>query len=190
MYPELIVVRHGQTVWNLEGRWQGGLDSPLTEKGEAQAREIGRILVRAGITPASHAAYVSPQGRALATARLALGDAWSAIPDDRLREIGVGEWEGWLMADIDASAGLPDDSRPLDFYTAAPGGEGLEALRARVRDFLDTLTGPSLIVTHGITSRMIRTLATGRDLDRFDELPGGQGVVFRVRDGQHEQLPA
>lgn len=190
MYPELIVIRHGQTEWNRDGRWQGSLDSPLTAQGEDQARAMGAVLARAGITPESHAAYVSPLGRAQATARLLLGADWRPTPDPRLREIGVGDWEGWRIADIARAAGLPEDTPPLAFYEVAPGGEGLAGLRARVHDFLATLTGPSVLVTHGITSRMIRTLATGRDLDRFDELPGGQGVVYRVRDGHHETLPA
>lgn len=188
MYPELIVLRHGQTEWNLARRWQGALDSPLTAKGEAQARAMGEILSRAGITRNTHAAYVSPLGRAQATARLTLGEDWPATADPRLREIGVGKWEGWLLDDIAAAAGLPDDSTPLDYYELAPGGEGLAGLRDRVSGFLATLGRPSVLVTHGITSRMIRTLATDRDLDRFDEVPGGQGVVFRLRGGAHETL--
>ncbi len=188
MYPELIVIRHGQTEWNLARRWQGGLDSPLTEKGRAQAAAMGEILQREGIGAASHTAYVSPLARARETARLVLGDGWAPHEDRRLREIGVGAWQGWLMDDIMAAAGLPEDASMFDYYTAAPNGEGFEALKVRVLDFLASLTGPCVIVTHGITSRMIRTLATGRDLDRFDELPGGQGVVFRLRDGGHEIL--
>ena len=188
MYPDLIVIRHGQTEWNLEGRWQGSQDSPLTAKGEAQARAMGDIVAREGITARSHATFVSPLGRAQATARLAFGPNWPVTTEKRLREIGVGQWEGWLISKVVEAVGVDDDASPYALYQAAPGGEGLEALRARVLDFLATLTGPSVLVTHGITSRMIRTLATGRDLDRFDELPGGQGIVFRVRDGEHEAL--
>ncbi|MEJ1997821.1 MAG: histidine phosphatase family protein [Maritimibacter sp.] len=188
MYPELIVMRHGQTEWNLAGRWQGGLDSQLTEKGRDQAVAMGEILRREGITAASHKTYVSPMGRTRETAELALGDGWARVEDTNLREIGVGGWEGWLVKDIERAAGLPEDSTMFDYYSAAPDGEGFEALRERVLGFLATLTGPSLLITHGMTSRMIRTLATGRDLDRLDELPGGQGVVFRLRDGNHEIL--
>ena len=188
MYPDLIVIRHGQTEWNLEGRWQGHRDSPLTAMGEDQARAMASVLAREAITQTTHAAFVSPLGRAQATARLTLGADWVATPDPRLREIGVGDWEGWLVDDIAAASGLTAERAPLTFYELAPGGEGLEALRTRVRAFLATLETPSVLVTHGITSRMIRTLATGRDLDRFDEVPGGQGVVYRVRDGAHETL--
>lgn len=188
MYPELIVLRHGQTAWNLEGRWQGDLDSPLTTKGEAQARAMGAVLVREGINADSHAAYVSPKGRARRSAELALGPGWTPAVDTRLREIGVGAWEGRLIAEFAAESGLPPDVSPYAYYEVAPGGEGFAALRTRVAGFLATLDRPSVLVTHGITSRMIRTLATGRDLDRFEELPGGQGVVFRVRGGVHEVL--
>ncbi len=188
MYPELIVIRHGQTEWNLARRWQGGLDSPLTDLGRAQAVAMGEILRREGISAASHTAYVSPLGRARETARLVLGEGWLPREDPRLREIGVGGWQGWLMDDIIAASGLSEEATMYDYYSAAPGGEGFEALKVRVLDFLATLTGPSVIVTHGITSRMIRTLATGRDLDRLDEVPGGQGVVFRLRGGEHETL--
>lgn len=188
LYPELIVLRHGQTAWNREGRWQGDLDSPLTGLGEAQARAMAAVLSRERITAATHAAWVSPKGRTRATARIVLGPDWEPTVDARLSEIGVGDWEGWLIADIARAAKLGDDATPYAFYEAAPGGEGFEALRDRVAGFLATLDRPSVIVTHGITSRMIRTLATGRDLDRFAELPGGQGVVFRVRGGAHEVL--
>ena len=188
MYPELIVLRHGRTAWNLEGRWQGDRDSPLTALGETQARAMAGVFEAEGITRATHAAFVSPKGRARATARIVLGESWEPAVDPRLREIGVGGWEGWLIADIAAAAGLGGDATPYDLYEAAPGGEGFDGLRARVAGFLASLDRPSVLVTHGITSRMIRTLATGRDLDRFDELPGGQGVVFRVRDGRHEVL--
>ena len=188
MYPDLIVIRHGQTTWNQERRWQGSLDSPLTAEGETQARAMGEVLTGAGVTAENHAAFVSPLGRAMATASLALGPDWVATPDARLREIGVGAWEGWLIRDVAEAAGLADFAATYSLYEAAPGGEGFEALRTRVLDFLAELQGPSVLVTHGTTSRMIRTLATGRDLDRFDELPGGQGVVYRVANGVHETL--
>ncbi|MCB2120639.1 MAG: histidine phosphatase family protein, partial [Rhodobacteraceae bacterium] len=49
VYPELYVLRHGETVWNAEGRMQGTLDSPLTERGCAQARRQGEILASLGL---------------------------------------------------------------------------------------------------------------------------------------------
>ncbi|RME18949.1 MAG: histidine phosphatase family protein [Alphaproteobacteria bacterium] len=190
MFPEIVVLRHGQTEWNRARRWQGGLDSPLTALGREQARRMGAVLREAEIGPASHAAFVSPLGRTLETARLALGPDWPLRPDPRLREIGVGAWQGWTLEEIRAAAGLPEGASIFDYYRAAPGGEGFEALAARARAFLESLEGPAVIVTHGMTSRMLRTLASGGDPAQIDALPGGQGVVFRVRAGVHEVLGA
>lgn len=188
--PELYVIRHGETEWNREGRWQGALDSPLTELGRTQAKEVGALLREIGVAPATHQYFVSPQGRARATARILLDGEAEARVDERLSEIGVGDWAGLRRSEIIAAAGLPDGASFLDLYRAAPRGEPFEALLARVTAFLRDLDGPTVVVTHGITSRFLRSAALGWGLDRLEELPGGQGVVHRVRDGWHETLDA
>ena len=68
MIPELYLLRHGETEWNVQGRLQGRLDSPLTERGQEQARRQAELL--AALPPM--AAWASPAGRAVATARIAL----------------------------------------------------------------------------------------------------------------------
>ena len=91
-YPELFVIRHGQTEWNVARRHQGRLDSPLTEKGVQQARDMGQMLKRTLASRADVVAYSSPQGRALRTAKLALEPlGWSVAEDERVREISFGE---------------------------------------------------------------------------------------------------
>lgn len=189
-FPELYVLRHGETEWNRQGRWQGVLDSPLTETGREQARAVGALLTEIGVTPSTHRFFVSPQGRARQTARIVLDDAAEPVTDDRLSEIGVGDWAGMRRDEIIAAAGLPPGTDFLEHYRVAPGGEPFEALYARVAAFLSDLTGPSVVVTHGITSRFLRAAALGWGVDRVGELPGGQGVVHRVRDGWHETLDA
>ncbi|EAR51580.1 phosphoglycerate mutase [Oceanicola granulosus HTCC2516] len=188
--PDLYVLRHGETEWNRLHRWQGVLDSPLTPEGEAQARAMGRLLRGLGVGPAEHRLFVSPQGRARRTAELIAAElgGWEPVVEPRLAEIGVGRWAGVDRAVIDAEAALPPGAHFLDLYRAAPGGEPFEALYARVSDFLAALEGPAVVVTHGITSRFLRTAALGLGLGRLAELPGGQGVVHRVRDGRHETL--
>jgi len=86
--PELYVMRHGETEWNRLGRWQGPFDSPLTETGQAQARDLGAMLRARGVGPDAYDILTSPQGRAVRTAQLAFGEGVPR-PDDRLREIGV-----------------------------------------------------------------------------------------------------
>jgi glucosyl-3-phosphoglycerate phosphatase len=183
--PELFVLRHGETEWNRAGRMQGALDSPLTELGQAQALQMGALLARHDL--AGHRLYSSPMGRAVATTRLAFDRP--AILDPRLREIEVGLWSGLTRPEILARwPGMSDEEDMLDFYARAPEGEGFDALWDRVCSFLADLTGPAVIVTHGVTSRFLRTAALGLTLADLNEVPGGQGVVFRLRDGVHEVL--
>jgi probable phosphoglycerate mutase len=119
---------------------------------------------------------------------LAAGDDWPIIEDARLREISVGHWTGRSRDEIRLEADLPEDAHFMDFYARAPEGESFEDVMSRVQRFLQSLDGPSVIVTHGITSRFLRTAAMGWGLDRILELPGGQGVIHHVANNQHAEL--
>lgn len=186
-YPELLILRHGETEWNREGRMQGALDSPLTYVGRAQALAQGAALRAAGIGPRHW--FSSPQGRALETARLASGEA-RVTPDDRLREIGMGSWSGRLRDDIatDVPHLFAPDSPPLAYYGHAPGGETPEEVAVRLGPFLAALDGPAVVVTHGVTSRVLRCLLLGLPVNTFAYLGGGQGVAYRVADGLYQRL--
>lgn len=189
--PEFLILRHGETEWNRAGRMQGALDSPLTPAGEAQARLQGAILRRHGVE--GHDWLVSPQGRARRTAELAAHGLHAALRiDPRLAEIGMGDWAGRLRAEIAASAPhlFAPEAGPLAFYGHAPGGESLAALAARVRALVEAEPGPAVIVTHGITSRMLRCQLLGLPPERFAALDGGQGVVYRIRGKLYERLTA
>jgi len=188
-YPTLYVLRHGETEWNAAGRFQGALNSPLTELGRQQAKRQGEILAELDLAGVD--IRVSPQGRAFQTAAIALADKVAHLrTDDRLREIEVGEWSGLYNNEIIATGetgpDTPDGSLArLDF---APGGEGYTALRVRCMAFLRDLTRPTLCVTHGVTSRMLRALALGQSSASIGDLPGGQGVVHVVEQGAHRTL--
>ena len=182
---ELYILRHGETVWNREGRMQGAMDSALTDLGHRQAVAMGELL--AGFDLRGHGLYCSPLGRAVTTARLAFDRP--PIVDRRLREIEVGQWTGLTRPDIlQRWPGLSDEEDMLGFYGRAPGGEGFDALWGRVCSFLSDLPGPAIIVTHGVTSRFLRTAALGLTLAELNAVPGGQGVVFRVKDGAQQTL--
>lgn len=182
-WPEVYVLRHGQTEWNAIGRMQGGMDSTLTCLGQAQAARQGHILASRDLE--GFEAWCSPQGRAVATAAIAVVGRVARIrSDDRLREIGIGSWEGRLRTDIAELAGAGDATEAaLLAYDLAPGGEGLAALYARCHAFLADRSAPMVIVTHGITSRVMRLVLTGRELSDIARIGGGQGVVHHIRDG-------
>lgn len=184
MIPELYILRHGETFWNAENRMQGWLNSPLTPKGEAQAARQGRILQ--GLDLTGFAMFSSPQGRALQTAGIALGPIATDIHTDaRLREIGVGDWAG-VCRD-----GLPIGDGADAFvaqYEAAPNGEGMDTLRTRVVDFLDDLKGPAVLVTHGLTSRILRHHVGGDAAIADTSIHGGQGCIYHLKNGVQKLL--
>src|SRR6202011_4991037 len=87
----LLLVRHGETEFNVSGRWQGQGNSPLTERGLAQARELGRALAPESIA----AVYSSDLGRAVQTAQeVAVLHGLEVQVDPHLREFDVGGWTG------------------------------------------------------------------------------------------------
>lgn len=185
---DILILRHGETEWNRVGRMQGALDSPLTELGRAQAKQQGRILRGLGLENPRW--YVSPQGRAQQTARLASEMRAADLTDDpRLREIGMGDWSGMTRAQIaDTRPDLFEDKDLMAYYGEAPGGECLQDLERRVTAFLDDIEGPTVIVTHGITSRALRCALLGIPVQRFHELGGGQGVVYRLSGAGYDCL--
>nr|WP_255596677.1 histidine phosphatase family protein [Cognatishimia sp. MH4019] len=170
-------MRHGETVWNVEGRLQGALDSPLTDKGREQAARQARLLMAA---LASVPIYSSPQGRSLDTARI-IGAQFGqdVMQDAALREVSMGDWDGKLVADV--APINPKDALLWKFD--APGGDRLEGFRARILAFVTALTSPAILVTHGVTSRVLRGALLGVPDDELVKLPGGQGVVFHLKDG-------
>ncbi|TNC73801.1 histidine phosphatase family protein [Rubellimicrobium roseum] len=179
------MLRHGETEWNRQGRFQGLLDSDLTDRGRAQAVAMGAMLRSLGVSGASHAARTSPQGRARVTAQLALaGTGLSAQDDPRLVEIGMGDWTGLCRLEIDARWPGPAGEALFDFYARCPGGETLEAVAARAASVLADLDRPTVIVTHGITLRMLCALALGRPPAEGGLLLMRQGTVLRIAGGE------
>ncbi|MDB2552014.1 histidine phosphatase family protein [Paracoccus sp. (in: a-proteobacteria)] len=180
MYPDLYLIRHGQSVWNREGRMQGRLDSPLTETGRGQARRLAPLVASIeGIW------LSSPQGRAVETATILFG-AGNFATDPRLAEIDVGEFSGRRIEESRRDHPEIFAGHRLAWYDRAPGGEHFAGLAARVSDFLHGLPGPAVIVTHGITLRMLRIVAMARPLCELGSLPVEQGRMHVIRAGRHQ----
>ncbi|KIN66393.1 Phosphoglycerate mutase [Sulfitobacter noctilucicola] len=183
-FPPLFILRHGETEWNAQGRLQGRFDSELTAQGLAQAKSQHRILAQQQL--AGFAAISSPQGRAYATAKIALSGLVSPIKTDpALSEIGLGQWAGKNRVEMVRESGARDG---FALYELAPEGEGFDALHARCQKFLKELRHPSVVVTHGITSRMLRLILTDQPIGALRSIDGGQGVVFHLSEGKQRRL--
>ena len=184
-FPDLLVLRHGQTEWNAAGRHQGQLDSPLTPLGLAQARQQGEILARMNLK--GWQAACSPLGRAVETAKIALADT-GLVPrlDDRLREVHFGAWQGLTANEIAAKwpALGADRHDPFAWNFRSPGGERFEDMARRAQSFLDGLSQPTVVIAHGVFLRVLRGLWLGIGPDAMRDLDGGQGVVHQLHSGQ------
>lgn len=191
MPTTIVLVRHGETDWNRERRFQGRADTPLNESGRAQARELAHLLRGDRLS----AVYTSPLRRATETARI-IGDRLGLEPREleALREIDVGDWQG-LTAD-EVRARFPDR---LDaaWRSGWPNGESHDQLTARVLPALLELTrghaGERVLgVTHAGPIRAALAAATGlsHEESRAQIGPLENCAVFRfaVRDGVIERV--
>lgn len=149
----VCLVRHGQTDWNVEGRYQGQSDIPLNENGRAQAHLLAQQLEGQPFT----AIYSSDLSRALETAEIIARCVRLPVRRDaRLREINQGEWEGQVVGIIKARYATLWQQRAEDPSLRPPGGETIYEVLDRVRAAMTEIshlhpTGPVLVVSHGLT---------------------------------------
>jgi probable phosphoglycerate mutase len=167
----ILLARHGETQWNVEGRCQGqGFDIPLSDAGRAQARSLGARIEGLPL----RRAVASPLLRARQTAELALGERAGLLTfDDRLMEISHGLWEGRLPGEI--RAGFPELHRAwreTPDLVQLPEGEGLREVDARAWSALtDACCGLGdedavFIMTHDAVNRTLLCRVLGLPLSR------------------------
>jgi broad specificity phosphatase PhoE len=190
--PTIYYIRHGETEWNAEGRLQGTQDIPLNDLGRKQAGHAGAILADlfAGDErdKSSFVFVASPLGRArltmeLVRATLELPPDDYAI-DDRLREIGYGDWEGWTLVQMQASDPEVFARRQADKWTVPPpGGESYASVQARVSDWYNQLATDTVTVAHGGTARALMVALGIETPDSAADLTIEQGAVYVFGDG-------
>ena len=190
--PTIYYIRHGETGWNAEGRFQGSKDIPLNELGRTQAVAAGEILGRLLASDGHDASALpfvsSPLGRARMTMELARGALNLPVADysidDRLREIGYGHWEGLTLPEMQLNDAATFASRNVNKWSvAAPAGESYASVTLRMRDWFDSLLVDTVAVAHGGTMRALMVaLGTAGEIEAADT-PIGQGVVYVFRDG-------
>ncbi|MCL4528358.1 MAG: histidine phosphatase family protein [Chloroflexi bacterium] len=180
---DLILIRHGETDWNLEGRWQGQADVALNERGRAQAVLIAQELKDVSIS----AIYSSDLIRAFETAQeLSKATGLPVNIDRRLREIHQGEWQGMLVADIRSRYADHFERRRLDpLNIAPPGGETVAQVRSRVLAAVHEIVSqhPSetvAIVSHGFALAVILAEYQGHPIDNVWKLIPNNGAWQRI----------
>ena len=155
----IYFTRHGESEWNLAHRIQGQHDSPLTERGVKMARQLKKRLKGLEFTHC----YVSPLGRAMQTAKiLTEGTGIIPEPDERIREVNLGQTEGLIMEELPPHELHAFYHEPQNFHPQ--GGEGYENAFVRVSKLmkeLETEDGCVLIVAHALILRLIRLYLLG-----------------------------
>jgi len=168
----LVIVRHGVTDWNREGRWQGRLDPPLSERGIDEARMVAdRLAADRDFRPAR--ILSSTLARAFETAAIIGGSVSVEVESDpRLVEIGAGEWEGRTHAELAASDGERYRAWRTTPGYGPPGGEPIPEATERVRSLLEDVaaseTWPVLLVSHGGTLRILARLLLDLSAERAE----------------------
>jgi broad specificity phosphatase PhoE len=199
VWPELYFIRHGETDWNAEGRYQGSKDIPLNARGRGQADLNGdllqRLLARTNRAATDFNWFVSPLGRTRETMDHVRAHQAEPLPDvtidPRLIEISFGIYEGHLHTDLAAGQMAIAGERDASFwYFRPPEGESYDDVAKRVLDFGAALPGPTIIVSHGGILRVLRHLIEGFPLERaVNWFPPQDSVVHFVR-GKSQVYPA
>ncbi|MFI6673791.1 histidine phosphatase family protein [Kribbella sp. NPDC050470] len=181
-FEAVYLSRHGQTQWNVDGRKQGRLDSPLTSLGRAQANRNAAVLSRELVD----AVYTSPLARARTTAEvLATALELPVRVLDELSEVDHGDWSGLTNAEVEA--GWPGQLavRQREKYGYRfPGGESYADADLRAGHALAEIARSRarrpLVVSHEMLGRMLlKQLGVEDALGRSHP----SGVVYRVTIG-------
>lgn len=185
--PRLATVRHGQTVENARGRWQGLRDSPLTDEGRQQAMALGERLKPQGPWTAI---YTSPLGRAVESAGLLAAALGAPVlpPERDLREYDFGAWDGLTPAELAARGFWTAVGRDAEF--TPPGGEPFAAAARRLTAALARIASAHagddiVVVTHGLAlAAGLALMLTGdaRNAARY-ALPNGGLALVRMDIG-------
>ena len=171
----ILLVRHGQSTWNANGRWQGRADPPLSDLGRRQAEVAAETIADQGMT----AVWASPLRRARQTADIVADRlGFSVQADPRLQERDAGEWEGLTRNEIEARwpGFLEGGRRPDGFETDDVLHD--RALAA-VHEIAVTAHEPVVVVSHGGLIRVVER-ALGSDPH---SVPNLGGLDIRRIDG-------
>jgi len=181
--PTIYFIRHGETDWNRDRRYQGQRDIPLNDTGRAQAHRNGAAL-RGFLPDIAKADFVaSPLGRTRETMEIALNEL--GLPrngyavEPKLVELSYGVWEGTLQDDLARvdPGGVAD--RKTDTYRWRPtGGESYADLFVRVSGWAGAVTRDCVVVSHGGVSRCLRAYVLGLDPELIPELESPQDRVL------------
>jgi broad specificity phosphatase PhoE len=185
----VYLARHGQTAYNLEGRFQGQLPVPLDHAGRAQAAELAERAAAHGFA----ALWCSPLLRARETADVVARRLELALREDpRLMETDAGQWTDRLFADVQAEAPAAFAAFAAgDPSFAFPGGESFAHQQERVSAALQEVEQgalPALVVCHGMVIRAALSQRAGHWEPHGERVPNGALIPLEAGGAKHGDL--
>ena len=171
---ELYITRHGETMWNLEKRFQGWGNSELTERGRKMAEDLSKVLDENNIDMV----FTSPLKRAMETTKIAVGSRnIPVVVLEDLKEMNLGEWEGISLDELkrDEPERVYRYWNEPDLYISEKG-ESFNEFIKRIRRAYEAIINTkgfekALVVTHGMTVKALMHVITGEDFKKFLKEP-------------------
>ncbi|WP_182548892.1 histidine phosphatase family protein [Phyllobacterium myrsinacearum] len=190
--PDSIVYfsRHGETDWNVSERIQGQEDVDINARGQLQAERNGDLLKSLIGNGAGFDFVASPLRRTRDTMeriRTRMGvDPRGYRTDARLMEVNFGEWQGYMMEDIETQSPELVAARGKDKWNFVPPGptaESYATLAKRIGSWLSEVCGPTVCVTHGGCMRTIFQMVENLDGHDAANLSITQDKILRLEKG-------
>jgi len=192
-YPTIFLLRHGQTVWNVEGRYQGQLDSPLTEKGKEQAKENALKLKKHFSSFSSIKIFSSPLGRAKSTTLIlcdTLGIDIKCIRfEDALKEFNYGAFEGKTKVYCKEVYKEAYEAREKDKWSyVLEGGESYAMVTERLKCWLESIQDEKeiVLVAHEMINRALRGIYCAYPKEQMLQLRQPNDVVLKLKNGDEK----
>ena len=189
--PKIYYIRHGETDWNAELRFQGRQDIPLNDLGRSQATRNGKRLAGILKDPATFQFISSPLGRARETMHLIRAEL--GLPaegyqiDPRLIEVSYGDLEGTTQPELKAADRERYYYRKKNAWTFRPiGGESHEDVVGRITDWLADLNQDCVVTAHGAIGRVLRYHLLGLAPMEAAKFPFPQDRICVLQDGKEE----
>ena len=194
-YPTIYLIRHGETEWNLEGRYQGQKDSPLTKKGREQAR-LNALKLQKKIKNFDEVKiFASPLGRAKNTSFIICDELSIArdkiIFDKRIEEFDYGIFEGELKSFCQNEYADIFQAREADkWYYQIEGGESYEIVTKRLKLWLDEVKDEKVVVmiAHEMINRALRGLYFNLEHNKTLKLRQPNDLILLLQGNEEKSV--
>ncbi|MCK6263246.1 phosphoglycerate mutase family protein [Vibrio sp. ZSDE26] len=189
----IVIVRHGQTVWNKQKRKQGQSDSPLTLKGIEQAKDIASYIKKSNFIDVNDfEIYSSPLFRTMQFASIFLeemnieNEKGTIQTNDLLKEHSFGLWEGLTETEIESDYPGFLKARYANWWDyIVPQGEGYNLISMRANKVLEEFKERNVIIfTHEMISKVIRGAYTGMNESDILSLDHPQDTIYILESGK------